>query len=116
MNYAYVKNGEVLKVYESRVHLGEGIRANLHECPEEVDDTYTFDGNTFTQDPAKVKEKEDEADIKFLDETDKPTARLAEDLLALLLAKGVIVESDIRDAALARINKRKAARARLGDN
>lgn len=54
-----------------------------------------------------------QTDLDYLSDTDKPTARLAEDLYTILVANGTIQEQDVSVDARDRVISRAAARARL---
>jgi hypothetical protein len=72
-----------------------------------------WNGTQWETDQAKKSEYEKEETARELSKTDSGMARAAEDLIAVLVNKGVIGTSDLPTALLSKIEKREGLRQKL---
>lgn len=76
-------------------------------------EAWTFDGKSFGVDATKKEEIDQAAVISQLESTDADMARVGEDLLDVLIQKGVISEADLPGKAAEVVSKRKNLRGQL---
>ena len=102
------------KMRKSQVYI-DGI-------PTMVEDSLLTDGvkyynSDMTPDTVRIQAKIDsdtaQANLEALEATDKDMVRIAEYLLDLLVVKGLITEAELPKEALANLEARRLARARV---
>ena len=98
--------------YEVRVVDGDGRLVCTATAPGEF---MAKDGMTLHSVPVQVDEEPSEADLakSKLASTDAGMARVVEDLIAALVGKGVIEETDLPDSAQAKLTERTTLRQQI---